>query len=165
MTENLKSSVELVAGNNLPKYDALSYIKRVLRDETVKLDKWNGPIFALGVSFQNGRFANLIYFVNFLLANKNPNCGPPAWPEYVFTCNEKFKIEVEIEDIIDIINEKSYIEIDAKDIKWKEELATDLEIFNEHNKDFVSYQTDFTEAVRVPAYADATKWLKEQKLN
>jgi hypothetical protein len=120
---------------------------RRLIENAVKLDSWNGWVYWEGTGHNDGYFASLDEFLEWL-----DDEGKTERPEFVFACTEiPFKAP-SLNHLIEMCADDMY-EDAADDLKGLEELQAALDAFQKANEKLIAYTPDYKRMVRVPEEA------------
>lgn len=118
-----------------------------------KLMVWDGWVFLEDQGGNNGYFESLKALVEHL-----DDCYPDPEdeeaeglkrPEYVFVCTKVSFPGLHVGPLVETLADEMYEDAES-DIEGIQELKQALLTFNEVNKDLISWETDYTRAVRVP---------------
>lgn len=118
-----------------------------------KVTEWNGAIYSEGHGWNEGYFANLEDLEDWLACEEDEDGSQPDRPEYVWTCDDKRFCQLDYDHIIENATQEAYEDWDAGNISGEKELKAAIEVFNEANKEHVSWEPNLKRALLLPPLA------------
>lgn len=111
-------------------------------EDAEKVSEWGGWIFADGIGPQDGYFESVDALLEYCDDEDHIEV-----PSYAWTCKPQQFARASIGDITEGIYEDSYEDFDSSQLNGVAELGEAIDVFNEANKNILSYSPDYRKAV------------------
>lgn len=130
--------------------DACEEKKRAAREEerftsAEKITEWDGPIYSDGYGFNEGYFANVEALEDWLSSRDVDDDN--TRPKYVWTCTKNQFCQLDYDRIIENATQEAYEDWDEGNIYGEQELKSAIAVFNEANKNHVSWEPNYKVAL------------------
>jgi hypothetical protein len=109
-----------------------------------KLESWDGWVYYENAGYQDGYFQSVDDLIEWLADNVDFESD---WPEYVFVCKGRFD-GIRLDRVLEDIEQDMYEDV-RNDLHGIPELEAAINAFNTANVGVLTYEPDYSKAVRV----------------
>ena len=127
------------------RYSEVKEKERFEKAEKIKESDWGGPVYSESIGYNDGYFANLDEFYEFL--EDEYDYKEKLDIRYVWACHSNPSCHIDMDDVLENATQEAHEDFSTDDLKGVKELAAAIDKFNELNKDNVTWTPDYSKVV------------------